>query len=88
MTFGSPAGENQKVTIQYQVEHQVHPPINEGIQHHEIPGLHFLPERAAAGRRQNVRHPELLHGANVGAVVDLGWVQAVLPPVAEREHYF
>ena len=66
----------------------MHPPIDEGIQHHEIPGLHFLPERAAAGRRQNVRHPELLHGANVGAVVDLGWVQAVLPPVAERERYF
>ena len=49
-----------------------------------MPGLHILPERTTAGSRQNVRHPELLHGANVGAIIDLGGIQAMVATVAER----
>ena len=63
-------------------------PVDEGVENDEVAGLHLLLERAATGGRDDVRHSQLLHGANVGAVVDLGWVQAVLPPVAERERYF
>ena len=49
-----------------------------------MPGLHIFPERTTAGSRQNVRHPELLHGANVGAIIDLGGIYAMVATVAER----
>ena len=59
-------------------------PINEGVQYDHVARLLLLLERSAGGGGEDVGDAQLLHGADVGAVVHLGRIETVVGSMSRQ----